>query len=254
MCLIEHDPIPIMPHTMTMLFQDANPELVRGLQPGLEPDFLPAALAFGSGIHGAAAFLFRGLAKGARPSVGDVQAYFESVWNLEAAHRPLRFRESVASCMCRLTEGRVMAIEFKASTGCLASPGVAAARGYRGFQREASAQFQCSARPAMVARESLSNALALHPGDDGPDARPAAGPSAEGREKRRLRARGVAVVEDGERGEQGAAAGEGVRRRLASQRLSEEVQGLASAWRRGRRTSRRLPVGRPPALSPPSAW
>ena len=33
----------------------------------LEPEFLPAALAFGSGIHGAAALLFRGLARGARP-------------------------------------------------------------------------------------------------------------------------------------------------------------------------------------------
>jgi hypothetical protein len=59
----------------------------------LEPEFVPAALAFGSGIHGAAAFLFRGLARGARPSAGDVQGYFESVWNLEAAHRPLRFGE-----------------------------------------------------------------------------------------------------------------------------------------------------------------
>jgi hypothetical protein len=45
----------------------------------LEPEFLPATLAFGSGIHGAAAFPFRGLAKGARPSAGDVQGYFESV-------------------------------------------------------------------------------------------------------------------------------------------------------------------------------
>ena len=47
----------------------------------------------GSGIHGAAAFLFRGLARGARPSVADVQGNFESVWHLEAAHRPLRFGE-----------------------------------------------------------------------------------------------------------------------------------------------------------------
>jgi CRISPR/Cas system-associated exonuclease Cas4 (RecB family) len=54
------------------------------MRPGTRP---------GSGIHGAAAFLFRGLAKGARPSAGDVQGYFESVWNLEAAHRPLRFGE-----------------------------------------------------------------------------------------------------------------------------------------------------------------
>jgi hypothetical protein len=33
----------------------------------LEPDFVPAALVFGSGIHGAAAFLFRGLQAGERP-------------------------------------------------------------------------------------------------------------------------------------------------------------------------------------------
>ena len=60
----------------------------------LEPEFLPAALAFGSGIHGAAAFLFRGLAQGVRPSLADVQGYFESVWNLEAAHRPAAARPS----------------------------------------------------------------------------------------------------------------------------------------------------------------
>ena len=45
----------------------------------LEPEFVPAALAFGSGIHGAAAFLFRGLAQGAQPSVADVQGYFEAL-------------------------------------------------------------------------------------------------------------------------------------------------------------------------------
>ncbi len=44
----------------------------------LEPDFVQAALAFGSGIHGAAAFMFRGIAAGERPSVADVQGYFES--------------------------------------------------------------------------------------------------------------------------------------------------------------------------------
>ena len=37
-------------------------------------DFVPAALALGSGIHGAAAFLFGGIASGERPGVADVQA------------------------------------------------------------------------------------------------------------------------------------------------------------------------------------
>jgi putative RecB family exonuclease len=57
------------------------------------PDFVPAALALGSGIHGAAALLFRGIASGARPTVGDVQAYFASLWALETTHRPVRFGE-----------------------------------------------------------------------------------------------------------------------------------------------------------------
>ena len=43
----------------------------------LEPEFVPAALAFGSGIHGAAAFLFRGGSDGTPPSLADVQAFFE---------------------------------------------------------------------------------------------------------------------------------------------------------------------------------
>src|SRR5262249_25950987 len=59
----------------------------------LEPDFVPAALAFGSGIHGAAAFFFRGMSPGGRPSVGDVQSHFEAFWNLETKHRPIRFGE-----------------------------------------------------------------------------------------------------------------------------------------------------------------
>jgi putative RecB family exonuclease len=59
----------------------------------VEPDFVPAALALGSGIHGAAAFLFRGLAQGARPAAADVQAYFASLWALETTHKPIRFGE-----------------------------------------------------------------------------------------------------------------------------------------------------------------
>jgi putative RecB family exonuclease len=59
----------------------------------LAPDFVPAALAFGSGIHGAAAFFYRGLAQGAAPSVAGVQGYFASLWNLETTERPIRFGE-----------------------------------------------------------------------------------------------------------------------------------------------------------------
>ena len=59
----------------------------------LEPEFVPAALAFGSGIHGAAAFLFNGAAAGAPPALAEVQGYFESYWNLETEHKPIRFGE-----------------------------------------------------------------------------------------------------------------------------------------------------------------
>src|SRR6266498_4186117 len=59
----------------------------------LEPEFVPAALAFGSGIHGAAAFFLRGAAAGTQPSVADVQGYFEGYWQLETGNRPIRFGE-----------------------------------------------------------------------------------------------------------------------------------------------------------------
>ena len=52
----------------------------------VEPEFVPVALAFGSGIHGAG--------QGSRPSVADVQGFFEAFWNLETEHRPLRFGTS----------------------------------------------------------------------------------------------------------------------------------------------------------------
>jgi putative RecB family exonuclease len=59
----------------------------------VEPDFVPAALAFGSGIHGAAAFFFGALGRGERPELGDVQNFFETYWNLETRHQPVRFGE-----------------------------------------------------------------------------------------------------------------------------------------------------------------
>ena len=59
----------------------------------LKPEFVPAALAFGSGIHGAAAFLFTGAAAGTPPALDEVQGYFESYWNLETEHKPIRYGE-----------------------------------------------------------------------------------------------------------------------------------------------------------------
>ncbi|HXJ84748.1 MAG TPA: PD-(D/E)XK nuclease family protein [Candidatus Methylomirabilis sp.] len=59
----------------------------------LEPEFVPAALPFGSGIHGAAAFLLRGVQEGKAPRLDEVQGYFESYWAVETQHRPVRFGE-----------------------------------------------------------------------------------------------------------------------------------------------------------------
>lgn len=59
----------------------------------LEPDFVPAARALGSGIHAAAAMLFRAVGRGERPSVEHVQRCFESFWRLETERRPLRYGE-----------------------------------------------------------------------------------------------------------------------------------------------------------------
>lgn len=67
------------------------------------------ALAFGSGIHGAAAFLFRRRAEGAPPSLADVQAFLEGYWKLETGNRPIRFgekdtRESLLDLAGRMLE------------------------------------------------------------------------------------------------------------------------------------------------------
>jgi putative RecB family exonuclease len=75
----------------------------------VQPEFVPAALAFGSGIHGAAAFLFRGRSDGAAPSLADVQAFFEAYWQLETGTRPIRFgekdtKESLLDLACRMLE------------------------------------------------------------------------------------------------------------------------------------------------------
>jgi len=92
-------PVEVRPHTAGISFTQLDQYLRCPLKyrftyiDRVKPDFVPAALAFGSGIHGAAAFLFRGLGQGARPSVADVQGFFEAFWNLETEHRPLRFGE-----------------------------------------------------------------------------------------------------------------------------------------------------------------
>ena len=75
----------------------------------LMPDFVPAALAFGSGIHGAAAFFLRGVQQGAAPKLDEVQGYFESYWNLENDNRPVRFgeketRESLLDLAARMLD------------------------------------------------------------------------------------------------------------------------------------------------------
>src|SRR5262245_13061235 len=59
----------------------------------LEADFIPAARAFGSGIHAAAAYFFRAVAQGEPPGVEDVQGHFEALWNLGTQAQPLRFGE-----------------------------------------------------------------------------------------------------------------------------------------------------------------
>ena len=59
----------------------------------LPADFVPAARAFGSGIHAAAAVFFRGVGQGARPDVEQVQGFFETFWKLETEHQPIRDSE-----------------------------------------------------------------------------------------------------------------------------------------------------------------
>jgi len=89
----------------------------------LEPDFVPTARAFGSGIHAAAAVFFRGVAQGERPRVEDVQGYFESFWNLEAGHQPLRYGEKESKESLLDLGRRMVAVlceDFKLGTEVLA--------------------------------------------------------------------------------------------------------------------------------------
>jgi hypothetical protein len=57
----------------------------------IDPEFVPASLIFGRGIHVAAAHYFRGVAAGARPTVADVQGVFATYWDLETSLRPVKF-------------------------------------------------------------------------------------------------------------------------------------------------------------------
>ena len=59
----------------------------------LPADFVPAARAFGAGIHAAAAVFFRGVGQGTRPGVDEVQGFFETFWKLETEHQPVRYGE-----------------------------------------------------------------------------------------------------------------------------------------------------------------
>ncbi len=73
------------------------------------PDFVPAALAFGSGIHGAIAYFFRQVQQGQAPAVEDLQAYFEGYWQLENGECAIRYpekdtKESFLALACRMLE------------------------------------------------------------------------------------------------------------------------------------------------------
>ena len=77
------------------------------------PDFVPAALAFGSGIHGAAAFLFTGAAAGAPPALDEVQGYFESYWALETDQQPIRFGERDTKASLLDLARRMLAVLYR---------------------------------------------------------------------------------------------------------------------------------------------
>jgi putative RecB family exonuclease len=76
----------------------------------LEPDFVPAARAFGSGIHAAAAQFSRGVARGEPPRLGDVQSHFETLWNLETQAQPLRFGQKETKESLRDLAMRMLAV------------------------------------------------------------------------------------------------------------------------------------------------
>ncbi len=79
--------------------------------------------AFGSGIHAAAAVFFRGVGQGERPSVEDVQGYFETFWILETEHQPLRYEEKESKESLLDLARRMLAVlceQFQPGTDVLA--------------------------------------------------------------------------------------------------------------------------------------
>jgi putative RecB family exonuclease len=89
----------------------------------VEPDFVPASRAFGSGIHAAAAYFFRGVARGDPHGVEDVQGHFDALWNLETQAQPLRFGEKETKESLRDLAMRMLAVlhrEFDLRTQVLA--------------------------------------------------------------------------------------------------------------------------------------
>lgn len=89
----------------------------------LQPDFVPAARAFGSGIHVAAASFFRAVAKGETPAVDALHDQFDSFWTLETEHQPLRYGEKETKENLRDLATRMLAVlhrEFDPRTEVLA--------------------------------------------------------------------------------------------------------------------------------------
>ncbi len=78
----------------------------------IPPDFTPAALAFGSGIHGAIAYFFRQQQKGQAPGIEDLQAYFEGYWQLETGHRVIRYPEKESKETLLALAGRMLEVFY----------------------------------------------------------------------------------------------------------------------------------------------
>jgi putative RecB family exonuclease len=112
----------------------------------VDPDFVPAALALGSGIHGAAALLFRGSASGARPTVGDVQAYFAEVPDatevvaVESAFAVPLVDQATGAVLDRDLVGTLDLVERDADGRLVVVDLKTAARKYTDLQVEASLQ------------------------------------------------------------------------------------------------------------------
>jgi CRISPR/Cas system-associated exonuclease Cas4 (RecB family) len=75
-------------------------------------EFVPAALAFGSAIHGAVTTYYRALkARGEKPPLEEVQQTFQESWRKETSTRPVRFKDK-DSAESLLALGRRMLAVF----------------------------------------------------------------------------------------------------------------------------------------------